>query len=128
MQPPVSPDKDWLDILVQLLVVVIPILLSWFVRTYVKSSTAEKEVAAIVRLSNAAIDFVENLDKRGELALPPDVKKGSHKLKLAAEWMESELKRAGISVTDDEAKKWIASEFQKRMGGVPPVAGPRPRA
>ncbi len=117
----VTPDKDVLDVLIELLVVVIPVIIAWFVRTYVRGSTAEKQVAAIVRLSNSAIDFVENLDRRGDLSLPPDVKKGSHKLKLAGGWLEEELKRAGISISDEDAQKWIASEFQKRMGGVQPV-------
>ncbi len=117
----VTPDKDVLDVLIELLVVVLPVVVAWFIRTYVRGSTAEKQVAAIVRLSNSAIDFVENLDRRGDLSLPPDIKKGSHKLKLAAGWLEDELKRAGVSISDEDAQKWIASEFQKRMGDVRPV-------
>jgi hypothetical protein len=31
---------------------------------------------------------------------------------------ESELNRAGISMTDEDAQKWISSEFQKRLGEV----------
>jgi hypothetical protein len=114
----ISPNKDLLDILIQVLIVVIPILLTWFIRTYVRGSAAEKDLAAIVRLSNAAIDYVENLDKRDELHLPPEVKKGGYKLKLAGQWLEAELQRAGIKMTTARAQQWIASEFQKRVGDV----------
>src|SRR5215216_6346630 len=109
MQEVVTPNKDLLDILVQVIVLVIPIVLSWFIRTYIRSSTVENNLAAITRMSNAAIDYVENLDKRGDLALPPEVKKGGYKLKLASQWLESELQRAGIKIDDEQASKWVAS-------------------
>jgi transposase len=118
MEQAVNPTKDLLDIIVQVLIVVLPVVIAWYIRTYVRGSTAERDVAAIIRLSNSAIDLVENLDKRGALDLPPDVSKGAHKLKLAGQWMESELGRAGIKISDEEAQQWIASEFQKRVGGV----------
>ena len=110
-----------LNVLVQLMIVVIPILLSWIIRNYVKSSNAERGTAAIVRLANAGIDFVENLDNTGSLNLPPDYKKGVYKLKLATEFLEGELQRAGIKMTTEEAQQWISSEFQKRVGEVRPV-------
>jgi Bacteriophage holin of superfamily 6 (Holin_LLH) len=110
-----------LNVLVQLMIIVIPILLSWIIRTYVKSSNAERGTAAIVRLANAGIDFVENLDNTGSLNLPPDYKKGVYKLKLATDFLESELQRAGIKMTTEDAQKWISSEFQKRTGEVRPV-------
>jgi hypothetical protein len=118
MQDAISPTKDLLDILVQALIVVVPVVITWFIRTYVRGSTAEKDLAAIVRLSNSAIDFVENLDNRGQLDLPAGVSKGTHKLKLAGQWLESELQRAGIKITGEAAQQWIASEFQKRVGDV----------
>jgi len=121
MQDLISSNKDSLDVLIRILLTAVPIVLTWFVRTYVKGTTAEKNLAAIVRLSNSAIDFVENLDKRGDLDLPPDIKKGEHKLKLATNWLEDELKRIGVSMTDLDAQKWIASEFQRRIGDVRPV-------
>jgi hypothetical protein len=115
MQDAISSNKDWLDVLVQVLIIVTPIVVAWFIRTYVRGSAAERDLAAIVRLSNAAIDYVENLDKRGDL---PEAKKGIHKLNLAGKWLEGELRRAGIKMSDEDARKWIASEFQKRVGGV----------
>ena len=123
MDAPISPTKDLLDSLVQLMVIVIPVLISWFVRTYLRDRGAEPKVAAITRMANSAIDYAENLDKRGELNLPPDVRKGLYKLQLAGDWLEDELKRVGISMTDEEAKKWIASEFQRRMGSSVSMVG-----
>ncbi|GJM42024.1 MAG: hypothetical protein DHS20C20_23060 [Ardenticatenaceae bacterium] len=107
-----------LDVIIQILIIVIPIVISWYIRTYVRGSVAEKDIAAIVRLSNVAIDYVENLDNRGDLNLPPEVGKGAFKLKKAGNWLENELRRANINITSEEAEKWISSEFQKRVGNV----------
>jgi len=121
-----------LNMVFQLLMLVLPIaaaILTWFLRTYVKSAKAEKDVAAITRLANAAIDFAEDLDKRGELGkylkmwnMPDDVinltSDGLKKLNLAGKWLESELNRQGIQMTDEEAKSWIAAQFQDRVGDL----------
>lgn len=110
-----------IDAILQLLLIIVPIIITWYIRTYVKGTAAEKEVAAIVNIANAAMDYIENLDNQGEfedLQLSPEFSKGLHKLTLAGEWMEQELNRAGIKMTDAEAQKWIASEFQKRVGNV----------
>lgn len=120
MEGAISQGKDLLDVLVQLLIVVLPVVISWFIRTYVKNAATETQIAAITRLSNAAIDYVENLDKRGDLVLPPEVKKGGAKLKIAAEWLESELNRNGIKLETEQAKQWISSEFQRRVGSIQP--------
>lgn len=111
-------NKDVLDVLVQVVLLVLPIVVSWFIRTYVHASAVQNKLAAITRLANAAIDAVENLDKRGDLDLPPGVTKGGYKLKLASQWLESQLQRNGIRMTTPEAEKWIGSEFQRRVGGV----------
>jgi hypothetical protein len=118
MQPTLALTRDILDVVVQVLIVIVPLVLSWFVRTYIRSASAQNKIATIARLSNAAIDYVENLDKRGDLVLPAEVKKGGYKLKVASQWAENELKRAGINVTNEQAQTWIAAEFQKRAGGV----------
>ena len=106
------------NMLIQLVLVAIPIVLSWFIRNYIRGNTAEKKIGTVVRLANAAIDYVENLDRRGDLMLPGTVKKGGHKLQLAAEWLENELGKSGLTVSTEEAKQWVASEFQRRVGGV----------
>ena len=114
--------QQTLDIVIQILIIVIPIVISWYIRTYVRGSVAEKDIAAITLLSNNAIDYVENLDNRGALNLPPEVKKGSLKLKIAGEWLEQELRRSNITVTDEEAQQWISAQFQKRIGDVKMVS------
>lgn len=114
---------------IMLLLPVVAAVATWFLRTYVKSAKVEKDVAAIVRLSNAAIDFAEDLDKRGELGkylemwnMPDDVigltSDGLKKLNLAGKWLESELGRQGVQISDEEAKSWIASQFQGRVGDI----------
>lgn len=118
MSQPLAFDKDILDVIIQILLVVIPIIITWFIRTYVKSSKSERDLAAIVSLANTAIDYVENLDKRGDLNLPPELSKGAGKLAVAGKWLEAELKRAGVKIDPEEAQSWIAAEFQKRIGDV----------
>lgn len=113
--------QEFLNAIVQLMIVIIPIAITWFIRNYVKGTQSEKDIAAVVQLSNSAIDFVENLDSRGALNLPPDVKKGVYKLQVGSQWLVGELQRNGIKMSQDEAEKWLASEFQKRMGDVRPV-------
>lgn len=118
MEQVIQPTNEILNLVVQVIVIVVPILLTWFIRTYVRGSQGEREIAAIVRLSNSAIDYVENLDRNGRLNLPPDIAKGAHKLKLAGDWMEAELGRTGVRITTEEATQWISAEFQKRVGEV----------
>ncbi|MEJ2557107.1 MAG: hypothetical protein P8186_12920 [Anaerolineae bacterium] len=129
MQEFLSSNKDLLDVLIQLLIVIIPILLTWFIRTYVKSTEQQKRLATIVHLSNAAIDYAEDLQKRGDLddylhkwGLSDDViqhtSSGIQKLNIAGKFAEQELDRMGIKVTDEEAQAWIAAEFQKRIGDI----------
>jgi hypothetical protein len=113
--------QDFLNAIIQLMMVIIPIAITWFIRNYVKGTKSEKDIAAVVQLSNSAIDFVENLDSRGALNLPPDVKKGVYKLQVGSQWLVGELQRNNIKMSQDEAEKWLASEFQKRMGDVRPV-------
>jgi hypothetical protein len=126
--------SDTINLVFQILMLILPIaslFIAWFLRTYVKSANAEKTVGSIVQLSNAAINFAQNLDERGQLSeylkmfnMPQDVidltSKGLQKLNLAGKWSVGEFARMGIKMTDEEAQAWIASEFQKRMGGVGP--------
>jgi hypothetical protein len=125
----IRDNRELFDLLGQILILVIPFLLTWFVRTYVKSAESEKRVAAIVRLSNAAIDYAEDLHERGDLEewmkklnLPQEIldhaSTGIQKLNVAGKFVEDELGRLGIKMTDQEAKAWIAAEFQRRVGDV----------
>jgi hypothetical protein len=119
---PITPEtiKSWLDIAVQVIILIIPALIAWFLHTFVRSSASGNAIAAISRVANAAIDYVENLDKRGELQLTPDMHKGAEKLRIASNWLEAELKRTGVSVSEADAQKWVTAEFQRRVGDVRP--------
>jgi hypothetical protein len=123
MPPAISPDKDVLDVVVQALLVGVPIAISWFIRTFVRSNKVEKDVATIMHLAKSAIDFAEDTDHRGDLVVPPGVRKGALKAKLATEWLTDELDRNGIKLTEEQAGGWIASEFQKQVqiGVIRPV-------
>jgi hypothetical protein len=119
------PISDVLSLIFQVLMLVLPVavaIITWFVLTYVKSANAEKTMAAVIRVSNAAIDFAEDLDQRGELAkylklwnVPEEVMNltsdGLKKLHLAGQWAESEFVRLGIKLTDEEAQAWIAAAW-----------------
>jgi hypothetical protein len=122
MEQVTEPTQEILNLIVQVILITVPILITWFIRNYVRGTQAEQSIAAITRLSNQAIDYVENLDRTGQLDLPPDTSKGVHKLKLAGEWAELELNRAGIKMSSEEATEWIAAEFQRRVGDVRPVS------
>jgi hypothetical protein len=118
MEEFIAQNKDIVDLLLQIVYLVVPIVISWLIRTYVRNSNYERQIASIVRLSNVAIDTMENMEKRGELVVPPGMKKGQFKLNQAAEWLEAELNTNGIKVSTDDATRWISAEFQKRLGGV----------
>ncbi|MFN8483152.1 MAG: hypothetical protein U0768_08915 [Anaerolineae bacterium] len=113
-----TQNKPVFDALFQLVIVIVPIAVTWFIRTFVRASSKQNQIAATIRLANAAIDAIENMDRTGRLVLPPEVEKGGYKLKLATQWLESELNRNGIQMTTPDAEKWVAAEFQQRVGGV----------
>ncbi|HWQ11390.1 MAG TPA: hypothetical protein VNL77_01250 [Roseiflexaceae bacterium] len=114
--------RSWLDIAVQLLILIVPAVIAWLIRTYVRSTERGARIASISRLANAAIDYVENQDKQGELLLTPGARKSAEKLRIAARWLDAELRRAGLAVGEEEARRWVAAEFQRRIGDVRPFA------
>jgi hypothetical protein len=124
--------SDMINLVFQVLMLILPIaavLITWFLRTYVKSANTEKTIAAIMQLSEAASRTVQDMGDRKELDkylkmwnMPEDVRnsasEGLQKLNLASKWASGEFARIGIKMTDEEAKAWIASEYQKRMEGI----------
>jgi hypothetical protein len=103
--------------------------LAWLVRRYLRSLGDEKKLITIARMANAAIDYAEDLDKRGDLPailnrlnLSPEAiassSKGIQKLHIAGQWVQDELKRMGVEINEEEARKWVAAEFQKRIAGL----------
>lgn len=122
MEQVTEPTQEILNLIVQVVLITVPILVTWFIRNYVRGTQAQQSIAAITRLSNEAIDYVENLDRTGQLDLPSDVTKGTHKLAMAGKWAETELNRAGIKMSSEEAVQWIGAQFQQRVGDVRPVS------
>ena len=127
--PLISEDKDLIDLAVQVMVILIPIILTWIIANYVKLARAEKRLNIIVELADAAVGYAQDLDERGALErvlddwraaseVKTDASKGVKKLNLAAKWLRYELRDRGIKMTDEEAQRWIASEFQKRARGI----------
>lgn len=125
----VNDYPEFFKFLVQLIILVIPFILTWYVRTYVKSAEQQKRLAAIVRLANTGIDYAEDLHKRGDLdkylkkwnlsdEVISQTSTGIQKLNIAGRFVEQELNRLGIKMTDEEAQAWIASEFQRRIGDI----------
>ena len=118
-----------LDILMRVIVIVVPLLLSWFARTFTLSRDQEKRLSMIMQVANSAIDYAEDVDKRGDLAkftgmlgmsagVATNMSKGLQKLNIAGDWLTDQLDKFGIPVTNEEAQKWIAAEYQKRIGSV----------
>jgi hypothetical protein len=96
---------------------------------YIQSLRDEKKLSAIVQVANAAINYAEDLDRRGDLDnilsgldLPQRYLRphsiGIKKLYVAGKWVEDELNRMGIEMTDKEAQRWVAAEFQNRVTGL----------
>lgn len=120
-----AENQELINLLLQIALLLIPFAISLYIRKYVKGTRAEKDLAAMVSISNSAIDYAENLDKQGkleELGLSPELSKGLSKLKLASQWMEAELRRHDITITEEEASTWIRSEFQRRVGDIEMVS------
>lgn len=120
MQDVITPTN--VDALFKLLLVIIPLFLSLIIRSHLLGVKAERDIGAVARLANESIDYVENLDRRGDLILPPDTRKGAFKARLASTWLLTELQRAGVSMTEQQASSWVASEYQKRVGDVRSVS------
>jgi hypothetical protein len=103
--------------------------LAWLMGKYLRSLGDEKKLAKIIHVANAAIDYAEDLDKRGDLKkilsgldLPQEIVQhtstGIKKLHVAGQWVKDELKRLGIDMTEEEARTWVAAEFQKRIASL----------
>lgn len=107
-----------LNLFVQLIIIVVPVILAAFARNFIQGTRLERYLNAVKQVANAAIDYVENLDERGDLDTPQQGSKGLHKLGKASGWLKNEMEQMGYAISNDEAKRWVSSEFQNRMGGV----------
>jgi len=125
--------QDVYQLVTSLLVIAIPVALSWYARNYMKSAESQKRIGVISSLANTAINYAEDCDQRGErelaynsLNLPASLSNNptpaNQKLYLASDWLAQELKRMGIKrVSPEEATRWVGAEYQKNMGGLQPL-------
>lgn len=94
----------------------------WALAQRVRLARARRRPAATTQLADAAIDYVEHLDERGELVVPDGASKSAAKLALAAGWAQAELARLGIRLGDDEATAWLRARLHRRSAELRPVA------
>ena len=94
----------------------------WALAQRVRLARARRRPAATTQLADAAIDYVEHLDERGELVLPDGASKSAAKLALATAWARAELARLGIRLDDDEATAWLRARLHRRSAELRPVA------
>lgn len=122
-------NQSVLEALVNVVIIVVPLIVTWFVKNYVKSAEDEKKVALMASLASIAIGYVEDLDRNKKLDgllqslnLSPDVLRsastGLKKLSAATQVFRTELDKRGITITDQEAQQVIRGEFQKLTGGL----------
>lgn len=118
--PPIT--RDIVDVVIQTSLVLIALAAAWLYYRYVRSTTMQNRLAATTRLADSAIDYVEDLDRRGDLSLPAGAEKGTYKRQQAAKWLQHELHVDGVKIESQQAQQWIAAAFQKRVGDAQPVS------
>jgi hypothetical protein len=120
-------NQSLLESLVNLVVIILPMVITYYLRNYVKSTQDEKRVALMTQLASTAIGYVEDLDHNGQLDkilqslnLPETViqstSQGFKKLNAATKVLQAELDKRGITITTEEAQGVIRGEFQKLTG------------
>ncbi|WP_374687852.1 hypothetical protein [Promineifilum sp.] len=99
-----------------LALIVLALFVAWAVVHRVRQGRAERRLAAVLQLADAAIDYVEHLDARGDLTVPAGGVKSGFKLALAGEWLQAEAARLGIRLAVEEAAAWVRARLQRRSG------------
>jgi hypothetical protein len=119
-----------IDLAIRSIGALVTLGLLWLARNYLKLGESQKRLDLIPKLAHAAINYAEDIEKRGErepafhnLDLPDSMvtnpSAGHQKLALASCWLVDELKRQGIKrMGVEEASKWVAAEFQKSVGDL----------
>lgn len=105
-----------------LVLILLALVAIWALAQRVRLGRAARRPAATTQLADAAIDYVEHLDERGELVVPDGASKSATKLALAAAWAQTELARLGIRLDDDEATAWLRARLHRRSAELRPVA------
>lgn len=120
-------NQSLLESLVNLVIIILPMVITYYLRNYVKSTQDEKRVALMTQLASTAIGYVEDLDHNGQLDkilqslnLPETViqstSQGFKKLNAATKVLQTELEKRGITITTEDAQGVIRGEFQKLTG------------
>src|SRR5260221_6789742 len=99
MTPIFSSTRDFLGFVIQALFVLVAMAAIWLFYRYVHSVRTQTRVASTPHLADAAIDYVDDLDRRGELTAPQGTDKGAYKRQLAAQSLKSELESDGYSIS-----------------------------
>ncbi|MCE7937013.1 hypothetical protein DCC79_00395 [bacterium] len=74
-------------------------------------------VGAIAAATAAVADRLQSLDRRADVALPPGVDRATHLIGLAANALQVELAKSGISISADDAASWLRAEVFRRLEG-----------
>lgn len=104
--------------------------LLWLARNYMVLTESQKRIDILPRLANAAINYAEDVDQRGDreaayhnLDLPDGMvtnpSAGHQKLALASSWLVEEAKKQGLKrMSVEQASRWVAAEFQRNVNDM----------
>lgn len=111
--------NEILKIVIELAAVILPALITWYIRAHVQGSTREGEWSALMTLAEQSILFVENAAKAGKLDLDEEAMTGLDKLHKAVDWLIVTAEAEGVKkLTPEEATALIQAKFEEMVGGV----------
>jgi hypothetical protein len=116
-----SSPQDFLTLLLQALLVGTAISAAWMYSRYLRSVQAQNRLSLARRLAEAAVEYVEDLDSRGELGQPAGSDRNAQKRELAAQRLISQMQEAGFAISAEQAHMWIAVESHQRSISQPPL-------
>lgn len=99
-----------------LALIILALFVAWAIVQRVRQGWAERRLSAVLQVADAAIDYVEHLDARGDLVVPAGSVKSDFKLALAGGWLQAEAARLGIRLATEEAAAWVRARLQRRSG------------
>ena len=97
-----------------LALIILAAVVAWAAVQHVRLGRGERRPAATTQVADGTIDYVEHLDERGDLVVPPGEAKSAAKLALAGEWMRAELARLGLALPAEEAAAWLRARLHRR--------------
>lgn len=121
MPPIFSSTQAFLTFLIQALLLLVALFAAWMFYRYLRSALGQNRLAATRKLAEVAVDYVEQLDGRGELGVPVGEDRAARKRVTAAQWLLSRLHEQGIRISEEQAQAWVAAEMHRRAGNQPPM-------